>query len=101
MPEVYRIIYTRDAADDLEEIFEYIVQSSPQNAQKVADEIVQSIDDLKTFPHRFSPARNRSVNPREIRAMVVRPFLVEYRIDESTKVVFILSVRRGTRQRGS
>lgn len=60
MPEVYRIIYTRDAADDLEEIFEYIVQSSPQNAQKVADEIVQSIDDLKTFPHRFSPAQTEA-----------------------------------------
>jgi plasmid stabilization system protein ParE len=45
-----RVRWTTDAADDLERICDYIAETSPGAAQKIAATIVQRIVDLETFP---------------------------------------------------
>ena len=44
--------WTTDAADDLERICDYIAETSPDSARRVAKTIVEGIASLHTFPHR-------------------------------------------------
>jgi len=98
MPETYRVIYTSNAGADLEEIFRFISQSSPQNAVEMIDRLVKEIDGLDILPQRFAPTRSRRRFHRGIRTMPVRPFLVYYEINETTRTVAIVAVERGTRR---
>ena len=41
-----RVRWTTDAADDLERICDYIAKSRPESARRVAQSIVQSIEDF-------------------------------------------------------
>lgn len=47
-----RVLWTTDAADDLERICDYIAASSPDTAQRVASLIVEGIESLESFPNR-------------------------------------------------
>ena len=46
-----RVRWTTDAADDLERICDYIAQSRPDSARRVAQSVIERIDTLETFPH--------------------------------------------------
>lgn len=46
-----RVRWTTDAADDLERICDYIADSRPESARRVAQSVVDRIGTLKTFPH--------------------------------------------------
>jgi plasmid stabilization system protein ParE len=97
MPDSYRVNYSKVAGDDLQEIFDYIRQSSPQNADSVLKTIVDEIEGLKTLPHRFPLKTSVKKRGRNYRMMPVPPFVVRYDINESTRTVLVLTVRRGTR----
>ena len=47
-----RVRWTTDAADDLERICDYIGQTRPEAARRIAQGIVESIATLGTFPNR-------------------------------------------------
>ena len=99
MPDTYHIRITPRASTDLEAIFDYIEHNSPQNAAKMIETLMKSIDALRIFPHRYNVPRTGYVRGRQIRSMPVPPFLVRYRIDERRKAVHILRVRHGARRR--
>jgi plasmid stabilization system protein ParE len=64
MPDSYQVRITLEALSDLEEIFDYIRQSSPQNARTVIERLMDAIDGLQSFPSRFrSPAAVASAAP--------------------------------------
>jgi toxin ParE1/3/4 len=46
-----RVRRTTDAADDLERICDYIAESRPESARRVAQSVVERIGTLKRFPH--------------------------------------------------
>ena len=98
MSDVYRVILTHEAIAALENIAGYIRQHSPQNAALVAEKILDSIDSLATMPTRFKVVGTSRKRGSPIHAMVVRPFIVYYRVDQSTQAVFILDVRHGSRR---
>ena len=52
-----RVLWTTDAADDLERICDYIAESRPDSARRVAQAVTQSIAALNTFPNRGRPGR--------------------------------------------
>ena len=99
MPDTYFVRITPRALADLEQIFEYIRQDSPQNAATMIEKFVESIAGLNILPHRYDVPRVGTVSGRQVRSMPVRPYLVRYRIDEKRKAVFILHVRHGARRR--
>jgi toxin ParE1/3/4 len=99
MPDAYRIRITPQALANLEEIFEFIQRDSPQNARAMIRRLLDSIDDLRTLPHRYAVPRRRAARNRTVRSMPVRPYLVRYRIDEKSKAVFVLRIRHGARRR--
>ena len=99
MPDTYLIRITPRAAADLQAIFDYITQNSPQGAAGMIRTILDAIDSLNLLPRRYDVPRTGYVRGRQVRSMPVPPYLVRYRIDERNKVVHILRVRHGARRR--
>jgi toxin ParE1/3/4 len=100
MPDIYRISFTMKAADDLEEVFEYVQKDSPQNALKLIRRLLDGIDSLQILPHRHKLAEGADALGEPIRSMPMRPHLIRYHVDDSTRIVTILSVRHGARGQG-
>lgn len=98
MPNSYHVNITNRAYRDIEAIFEYIQQESPQNAAKVIERILDAIDDLNFMPTRFRVAGKSRKRGNPIHARVMRPFIIYYRIDTSAQRVFIVEVRHGARR---
>jgi addiction module RelE/StbE family toxin len=99
MADRYHILITPRALADLTAIFDYISQDSPRNAAKMIRTLLDAIDGLEILPYRFDVPRTGYVHGRQIRSMPVRPYLVRYRVEASTKIVRILRVRHGARRR--
>jgi plasmid stabilization system protein ParE len=99
MPDRHRIILTADAFFDLEGIAVFIRQHSPQNASKVADSILNAIDSLATMPNRFKRVCISKKRGSAVHAMVVRPFIIYYRIEYDLASVHILNFRHGSRRK--
>ena len=99
-PTEFRVVITDEAFANLDSIFDYIKLQSPQNAAAVIDRLLASIEGLKHFPYRFALARRITQQVGvEIRSMAVRPFLVDYQIDELLKAVYVLQVIHGAQRR--
>jgi plasmid stabilization system protein ParE len=84
----------------LQEIFEYIERDSPQNASRMIRRIVESIDALEQFPHRYKVLEDIETFGVEVRSMPVPPYLIRYHVDEPNLTVTVLSVRHGARRPG-
>jgi plasmid stabilization system protein ParE len=51
-----RVRWTTDAADDLERICDYIAETSPDSARRVANAVIEDVASLDTFPNRAALA---------------------------------------------
>lgn len=98
MPETYRVRITPLVLAALQGIFDFIAKDSPQNAAKMIGKLLDAIDGLDIFPHRYDVPRSGGGSGLKIRSMPVWPYLIRYRIDDETKTVFILRVRHGSRR---
>ncbi len=82
-----RVRWTTDAADDLERICDYIAESRPESARRVAQSIVQGIAGLETFPN--LGRRGRVEGTREL-VFVPLPFVAVYEVHDEVQVLRIL-----------
>jgi plasmid stabilization system protein ParE len=94
----HRIVLTAEALANLQAIARYIRGHSPQNAASVAESLLDAIDGLASMPDRFRRAGISRQRGTPVHAMVVRPFIVYYRIDAHPAAVFVLQVRHGSRR---
>ncbi len=78
---------------DLEEIWEFIAEDSPDAADRVIEEIYEAIRGLVLFP--ASGHTRADLTSRPLRFWTVRDFLVAYAGDE--KPLVVLSVLHGRR----
>jgi toxin ParE1/3/4 len=97
-PGAYRVIVAPRAFDDLGRILDYIKRDSPANAAKVIDRLWESMRRLRELPHRYRVVQAVSRPTRAVRRMPVKPFLVYYRVDESMRLVRILTVTHGSQR---
>jgi toxin ParE1/3/4 len=72
-----RVRWTTDAAEDFERICDYIAESRPDSARRVAQSVVERIGTLKTFPHLGRSGRVEGT--REI-AFPPFPFVAIYEV---------------------
>jgi plasmid stabilization system protein ParE len=98
MPDAHRVILTADALADLEDIARYIREHSPQNAADVANAILDAIDSLTAMPARYKVVGRSKKRGTPVHGMVVRPFIVYYRVEQGPPAVYVLHVRHGTRR---
>lgn len=82
-----RVRWTTNAADDLERICDYIVESRPGSAQRVAKVIVDGVGALSTFPNRGRPGRVEGT--REL-VFVPLPFIAVYEVQDTVQILRIL-----------
>ena len=87
-----RVRWTTDAADDLERICDYIAETSPDSARRVARTIVEGVASLRAFPNRGRPGRVDGT--REL-VFAPLPFVAVYEVDEE---VHLLRVLHGAQQ---
>lgn len=85
--------WTTDAADDLERICDYLAEARPDSARLVAEEIVQSVGVLETFPNRGRPGRVEGT--REL-VLAPLPFVAVYETREED--VQVLRILHGAQQ---
>jgi plasmid stabilization system protein ParE len=94
----FRVNLTNQALADLQRIFSYIAQSSVQNASDMVGAILDSIDTLNAMPRRFKVAGKSRKTGSPVHSLVVRPFLVYYRVQDHPPAVFVLTIRHGARR---
>ncbi|NQU62732.1 MAG: type II toxin-antitoxin system RelE/ParE family toxin [SAR324 cluster bacterium] len=93
----YNVLLTNDAAQDLDDIYEFIYLSdSPGKAEYVFMQIEKAIDNLTNFPERGSyPNELKSLGIKQYREVFFKPYRLIYQIKEET--VYIMLVTDGRR----
>lgn len=96
-----KIKLSPEAYEDLKAIHEYISKNaSPARARKVTKRILDSIDQLKSFPYlgktaRFEADENFLREDITLRELVQPPFRIFYRVDtDAIRVITIIDARR-------
>lgn len=92
----YNINITEAAEQDLAEIIEYIAIDNPAAAIKLADKIDESILKLEDFPHIGAIPKNRRLERRGYRMLIIDSYLIFYVImdDETVEIRRMISGKR-------
>jgi len=90
----YEIIMTDDATADLIELRDYIAEVllAPETALSYIRAIRAEISTLSEMPARIRTVDDEPWHSRDIRKIIAKNFYVYYRIDESSKRVYILNI---------
>ena len=88
-----RLRWTTDAADDLQGICDYIAESRPDSAQRIAQAVVQGIAALNAFPNRGRPGRVEGTRELVFPSL---PFIAIYEVHDDD--VQVLRILHGARQ---
>ena len=95
----YKVFLSNGAKDELDDIYGYIASSlkEPGTAAALVDEIERAILSLKLAPYR-NPEREIGLFARKgYRQLLVKNYLVVYRVDEENKQVVIMTIRYAKR----
>lgn len=94
----YHLIISPRASADIHAIHKYIAQDSEQNAASMIQKLIDSLDGLEEFPHRYRVAEQVKSQRGETRVMLVLPYLVYYRIMDKQWAVQVITIRHGARR---
>ena len=99
----YRVDIARSAAADLEEVYLWVVERAPQQGAAWFNGLERAVLSLDQDPERC-PVAPESIDPdHPVRALSYgrKPhvYRVFFMVDHSAKVVRVVHVRRGARQR--
>src|SRR5690349_6825402 len=98
MSQRFRIRLTQQALSDLEVIYASIAKDSPDNAARMIEKILNSIDLLQIFPHRTVVERQHPVLKYPVRSLPVKPYVIYFRVIDDEGTVVIRHIRHGARQ---
>lgn len=92
----YTIAWTDNALSSLADSISYLTQRNAPAAQGVLDRIEARLDALKTPPRTGKPYP-KAADPN-LRQVVVVPYVIVYRVIDSSQQVQILMVRHSRQQ---
>jgi plasmid stabilization system protein ParE len=78
------IIWDKNALNNFESSINYISKDSVKNAEKVKQELLLKIEDLKNHPEKYSPDKYKYNNDGSYRAFEKHHFRVVYRIFQTS-----------------
>ncbi len=92
----YKVLLTRSAERDLEEIYQYIAEYDMQgNADYVLDKLMAVAETLATFPERGSyPKELLALGIREYRQAHFKPYRLIYRVLEKQVFIYMIADSR-------
>lgn len=91
MKQEYQVVWTGVATNDLKKTIEYISATSPDNAGKVLEKVMESASSLYTLPERgriLPELQTQGIF--QYRELLIPPWRLIYRIAESK--VYVLSL---------
>ena len=96
----YEVKLSRRALEDLENIYEYIAREikAPETALALVDLIESEILCLDKMPQRGAERKVGIYANRGYRQLFIKNYTVVYRIEESSKIVIIITVRYSPRE---
>lgn len=89
----WTIIFAPQAIVDLEAVVRFIAKDDPITAERIGHALIDRVAILENFPLLGSPYTKRP----GVRKLVSRPYLIYYRVRESSNVVDILRYWHGAR----
>jgi plasmid stabilization system protein ParE len=98
MADIYRVEISPRANGDIGEIHEYIAQDSPKAATTYVAKIIDMIDSLNRLPARYHQAGRSRETGAAVHATIVHSYIIYYEINESSKLVTVMTVRHGRRR---
>ena len=97
--ERYSVDVSPEAEQDLSDILNYIKNEllEPAIATKYLKLIREKIDSLEYYPERFGIIENELIRDTVYRKIVIKNYIVIYRVDKEKKIVHIVRVAYGGR----
>lgn len=91
----YNVKLNKRAFRDMDSIFDYIAleKLSPENAKGQTDRIWKALKSLETFPQSHQERIVGRYAGKNYRQLLIDNYIAIFRIDESTKTVFIVTVQ--------
>ena len=95
----YRVEISREAHNDIYEIVGYIANelSNPKAANSFLDDVETSYLRVADNPHSYSLCSDIRLERLAYRKIIIKNYLILYRIDEDNQVVYIVRVVYGRR----
>ncbi len=91
------IVYTRQAEEDLDSIFEYISENSMANALAQIRKIQSAIENLLEFPYLGINCRSKGIK-RDCRILIFEKYLIFYQVEKDDDNIKILRILHGARK---
>ncbi len=88
--KTFQLFWSRDAEENLKNIYDHIKEDSPKNAEKVVAEIVTLSKALNFSPFRYQECIELTTKTKIYRKLTYRPYKIIYRV--KAKRVEILSI---------
>lgn len=91
----YKVKISPKAYRELDSIYQYIAEqlTAPETALKTVDEIEKAILGLNEMPYRGSERKIGVYANKGYRQVFVKKYTIVYRIDESNKMVIVITIR--------
>lgn len=86
--EKYNVDLLPAAYSDLDEIFDYITAENPQAADRMLENIMQSLQRLESYPQSGAPLLERSLKKYTFRTVVIDPYIAFYRFIENKVIIY-------------
>ena len=89
----YRVLLTRDAVNDLEELDTWIAaHDSPERADYVIDGISEAFQKLTKLPERGTyPKELSALGIHEFRELFFKPYRIIYRVEHRTIYIYLIA----------
>lgn len=89
----FKVLLTRSAERDLEEIYDYIAENDTQsNANHVLDKLIETAESLAAFPERGSyPKELLALGIREYRQAHFKPYRIIYRVMGKQVLIYMIA----------
>lgn len=96
----YRILMTEPAADDLQQIVDYIAKElrEPVTARRLAGRIKEAVLSLAGMPDRHAQVTDKHLAAQGIRKLPVENYIVFYVVSEMDKTVTVIRILYGRRE---
>ena len=90
----YKLIISRNAHDDLTDIAGYITRelNNPQAAAGFLDDVEESYRRIINNPRMYSLCRDERLGRMGYRKIVIKNYLILYRINEESQEVYIVRI---------
>ncbi len=90
----YEVMLYPRAYHDIDEIYAYIAfdKLAPENAKKQSDRIWEAIESLEHMPQSHQDRLEGKYAGKGYKQFVIDNYLVIFKIDEKTKIVYVITV---------